>query len=211
MKRVIILVEGQTEETFIQEILRPHLWGFDVDLTPTILRTSPGHKGGISSYAKVKRELRRVFTDRNAVLFTTFLDLYGLPSDVPGHGSSLSGAALADHIEASIRGDIGQDNFRPYVQLHEFEALLFSQPSAFELFFSPREILRLQVIRNAYQTPEDINNSPHTAPSKRILGIYDAYEKVFQGILIAKIIGLERMRADCPRFSAWLSELERLA
>jgi len=210
MKRVIILVEGQTEETFIQELLRPHLWSFDVDLIPTILQTSPGHKGGISSYTQVERELRRIFTDRNAALFTTFIDLYGLPSSVPGKMSGLNGAALADHIEASISAVVRQHNFRPYVQVHEFEALLFSQPSAFELFLSPREVAQLQAIRDLYPTPEHINNSPHTAPSKRILGIYDAYEKVFQGTVIAKVIGLSQIRTACPRFDVWLSELEAL-
>jgi len=40
-----VICEGQTEETFVNEILRPHLVAFNV-LTIAALVGKPGHKGG---------------------------------------------------------------------------------------------------------------------------------------------------------------------
>lgn len=101
---------------------------------------------------------------------------------------------------------------RRRLQLHEFEALLFSDPQKLEDWLSLDTVIPYNSfanIRNAFDTPEDINDSPHTAPSKRILSIAKSYNKVVDGNLIAQDIGLNRIRQQCPHFDAWLLKLER--
>jgi len=60
MVKVLILVEGQTEEGFIKNILGPHLHQFGVYLVVILLTTKRvnngvNFKGGIVSYAKIKQ------------------------------------------------------------------------------------------------------------------------------------------------------------
>ena len=100
----------------------------------------------------------------------------------------------------------------PYVQVHEFEGLLFSHVDAFESVF-PRSvpIADLRSIRLRFATPEDINDSKDTAPSRRIAKLFQDYRKRLHGPMVAAAIGLERMRNECPRFDTWLRRLESLA
>jgi hypothetical protein len=100
--------------------------------------------------------------------------------------------------------------FVPYVQLHEFEALLFSDPQSFSIAFPGigAEVAKLQAIRSAFDTPEHIDEREHFAPSKQILKILPQYDKPVYGPLIAKQIGLARLRKECPHFDAWLARLE---
>jgi len=68
----------------------------------------------------------------------------------------------------------------------------------------------LKEIREAYQTPEHINNSEQTAPSKRILNLYPSYQKVSDGTIIAETIGIEKMMKECPHFRKWIDRLSHL-
>ncbi len=136
MKRVLILVEGQTEETFVREVLAPHLLARNVALTPTILATrrvkSGGHfKGGATSYAKVQGDLHRLLKDTGAERITTMLDYYGLPDDFPGLTDRPTGTCYqrVEHVERAFQADIAHPRFLPYLALHEFEALLFTDPA----------------------------------------------------------------------------------
>ena len=101
----------------------------------------------------------------------------------------------------------------PYVQKHEFEDLLFSDVEVFRAIGQATdvEIGRLSAIRQAFESPEEINDSPHTAPSKRLLGLLPGYRKRLHGPLITGLIGPDTLRAECPRFNAWLTGLEGLA
>ncbi len=99
--------------------------------------------------------------------------------------------------------------FFPYLSLHEFEALLFSSPSHIARALNdPSKERDLDAIRRAFPTPEDINDNPPTIPSRRIMCHLPRYNKVFFGSVIARRIGLERMRNQCPHFAAWISRLE---
>ncbi len=98
----------------------------------------------------------------------------------------------------------------PYVQMHEFEGLLFSDVDAFENLFHHGPVAGLRLIRNQFRTPEEINDNKNTAPSKRIEKLIKSYRKRLHGPLLAETIGLERMRQECPRFDAWLRRLESL-
>ncbi len=215
MSRVYLLVEGQTEEAFVNELLTPHYARMGLYLIPIIIRTSPGHRGGVVSYAKVRPQIDRLCRQHASAHVTTLLDLYALPSDFPGKGSpaypaSASGQRKAEFLEAELARDIVQPNFIPHLQVHEFEALLFTQIEAFEPWTDNDRVLEpLRTVRSN-TPPEDINDSPHTAPSKRILAAMPGYQKTFHGPLIACGIGLDAMRAACPHFDRWLNVIEAL-
>ncbi|MCC6366142.1 MAG: DUF4276 family protein [Bryobacterales bacterium] len=110
--------------------------------------------------------------------------------------------------DSRLRADV---RFVPYLQLHEYEGLLFSDPAAFaDAIGQPKLSKELEIIRSSFPTPEDINDDPNRAPSKRILDIYQAYQKVIDGALAAERIGIDRMRAECPHFRDWLERLSAL-
>lgn len=217
MKRVNILVEGQTEETFVRELLVAHCARVGVYVTPILLRTSPGHKGGVTRYAQVKPQIVRLCRQDSQAVVTTLIDLYALPKDFPGQADpgfpiQGQGSQKAEFIEARWADDIDERNFIPHLTVHEFEALLFVEPERFADWTDTTVVVeQLQVIAASHQTPEDINDSALTAPSKRILRVMPAYQKTFHGPLIASEIGLDAIRQACPHFGAWLSQLERLA
>ena len=216
MTRLYLLVEGQTEEAFVRELLVPHYAPAGKYLTPIIVSTSPGHKGGVVRYAKIKPQILRLCKQDTGAYVSTLFDLYALPQDFPGkitagypaHGT---GQQKADFIETRLAQDISQDNFIPNLMVHEFEALLFVQPDKFaEWTGDAKAVQLLHAYAQDYPTPEDINGDPLKAPSKRILSVMPTYQKTVHGPLIACDIGLDAMRAACPHFNAWLQALEAL-
>jgi hypothetical protein len=217
MKRLYLLVEGQTEETFVRELLMPHYARMALFITPIIVRTSPGHKGGVTSYGKVKSQLTRLCRQDRDASVSTLMDLYALPGDFPGKSDATypvqgTGHQKAEFLERRLAQDVNEPNFVPHLMVHEFEALLFAGPECFgDWTDSTEAIEELTTIAQAHQTPEDINDSPFTAPSKRILGLMPGYEKTFHGPLIAVEIGMDTLREECPHFNAWLVRLEQLA
>lgn len=214
--RVNILVEGQTEESFVKRLLVSHLANFQVWLTPRIIRTSKGHRGGVVSYGKLADQLRQWCQQDNTARVTTLLDVYGLPADFPGVANwnpNQPGQAQAAALEAKLFADIGQANLMPYLQLHEYEALLFSNLDAFRYADVPEKaIAAWQTQLAQFGGPEDVNNSPQTAPSKRLIAHWPSYAhaKPQYGVLLASKIGLPAMRTACPRFNAWVTSLENL-
>lgn len=212
MSRVYLLVEGQTEEAFVNELLTPHYARSGCYLVPIIVRTSPGYRGGVVSYAKVRPQIEKLCKQDPGARVTTLFDLYALPNDFPGKNSSAypstaSGRAKAQFLELELARDIKQSNFIPNLLVHEFEALLFSRLEAFSAWTDDDDVLEtLKAVRQT-MAPEDINDGPTTAPSKRILGAMKGYQKTFHGPLIACDIGLDAMRGACPHFDAWLQKL----
>ena len=216
MSRVYVVVEGQTEEAFVRELLVPHYARLDKYLIPIIVSTSPGHKGGVVSYAKVKPQIVRLCRQDAGAWVTTLFDLYALPADFPGkaapaYPAHASGSAKAQYLEAQLRQDIAEPNFLPNLLVHEYEALLFTQPAQFEQWTS-NETVPVTLAQAVAQagSPEDVNDSLHTAPSKRILAVMPEYQKTFHGPLIACDIGLDALRQACPHFHAWLLAVEAL-
>lgn len=215
MSRVYLLVEGQTEEAFVNELLMPHYARRGHYLTPIIVSTSPGHRGGVTRYAKVKPQIERLCRQDGQAHVTTLFDLYALPDDFPGKSNASYPATASGHqkavfLENALSVDIGQRNFIPNLLVHEYEALLFTQISAFEPWIDDDQ--GLAPLHDARRTaqPEDINDNPHSAPSKRILLAWCGYQKTFHGPLIACDIGLDAIRAACPHFAAWLQKIESL-
>ena len=212
MKRVMILCEGQTEEQFVKRILVPYFTPQGIYANPIILTTkryaSGGkERGGVSTYKKIAQELRLLCKDRDAYI-TSMLDYFRLPEDTPcmdQHHANIYQHVAA--IESAIDEDINAGNCHANLMVHEFEALLFSDPTAFEGIMSESEIGNIAEIRASFDTPEDINSAPETAPSKRILQIKPDYQKVTQGNEIAERIGIDKMLANCPHFAEWIGKI----
>ncbi len=142
---------------------------------------------------------------------TSLVDFYGFRRDVPGGPEALQERLFAE-IKDRIGREIDREKVLPYVQRHEFEALLFSDAGVFADIpgASGESVRLLQDIRRQFPTPEDINDHSATAPSKRILGVIPRYRKVVNGPRLAGKIGLAVIRKECPRFGAWLTGLEAL-
>jgi len=215
MTNVYLLVEGQTEAAFTQEVLIPYYRNTGLYFFPTIIRTRPGHKGGVATYGKIKRELDRLCKEHPKEHVSTMFDLYALPKDFPGkdrpdYRRQTSGQQKARFLEAALDDDIRHNNFIPNLLVHEFETLLFTRVEAFEEWRAESENLESLYAIRASTAPEDINDHPDTAPSKRILDVMPRYDKAFHGPLIADAITLDAIRRACPHFDGWLKKLEGL-
>jgi hypothetical protein len=218
MKRVHILVEGQTEETVVRELLAPHLQRFAIFPTPKLcvtgrVKSGVQFKGGLVSYGKARNDLIRLLGDSSAVAVTTMLDYYALPADFPGHAQRPAASCFrrVEFLEDKFAEDIGHRNFIPYLMLHEYEALLFAQPAQIAAAFPDQNVGKhLAAVRSAYQSPEEINERPDSHPSAHINRLIRGYEKPFHGALIALDITLATIRQECSHFDSWVRRLEAL-
>ncbi|MCL5279745.1 MAG: DUF4276 family protein [Planctomycetes bacterium] len=212
---VRVVVEGQTEEMFVNRVLRSHFWPLGIKLRPQLL----GH-GGVREYGVARIDILTVLRLQTHSFCTTMFDYYAMPSSWPNREAAKEkpfaekAAAIEWAISADIQRELGQgfdaSRFIPYVQMHEFEALLFSHPKLLADGLDLADDTPIQAIRGQFATPEDINDGQHTAPSKRIVGLSAKYSKVTRGILISQNIGLNVMRAQCPHFNEWIGKLEAL-
>ena len=209
MIRVAISVEGQTEEEFSKNTLTTHLRSHGIELQPVLLGRARGHStgGGNVSVGRLASEMEHLYHSFDAV--TSLVDFYGFR----GKGDN-----TAEELEALIRNAIhrrlaaSQEKVLPYVQMHEFEGLLFSDAQGFMVMpDATRETVdQLREIRDSFATPEDINDNTATAPSRRINQIFQQYRKTLHGPLVASAIGLGAIRNECPRFNDWITSLESL-
>lgn len=217
MIRLNVTAEGHAEEQFVNQILRPHLLPLDIYTDVRRLRTSKGHRGGYTSFGKAEFDIRQWLSEDPTAWHTTLIDLYGLNNQFPAFDETrlLRPYDRVAQLEKAFEERINHYRFIPYLQLHEFEALLFADPTHTETWLQlDHPELKpgsLATMRQAYNTPEEINDSPHTAPSKRILSLCAGYDKVADGILILKDVTLAVLRNECPHFNEWITRLERLA
>lgn len=177
-------------------------------------RRGSNDKGGVSAYGRVESDLRKLLGDTGAAAVTTLIDYYGLPADFPGLTTLPQGTPQqrVGHVQAVWEQRMDNRRFHAHLALHEFEALLFSDPAEIaRTLIRPDLAASLQAIRDGHATPEDIDEGPETAPSKRLLQLAPRYRKTHHGPLIASRIGLESIRNQCPHFARWLTWLERLA
>ena len=220
MIRVHVLVEGQTEETFVKSVLQAHFNQHETYLFPRLLG-KPGHKGGIGEYPRARQDILTTLKQDAGAFCTTMFDYYGMPNSWPNREaasqkpfaekpSAIEQAILAD-VSAELGGGFNRARLIPYVQMHEFEALLFSDPKLLANGLELADDALVQAIRGQFGTPEAINDSQHTAPSRRILALHASYTKVLDGVRISQNIGLPTMRAQCPHFNGWIGKLEALA
>ena len=214
MKRLYILCEGQTEEDFVSIVLSPYLQNVGVIAVPIICMTkrtpTKKFKGGVSNFNKIKKELMRLCGEHPNEMVTTMFDLYAFPYDALALENIPNDVyKKAEYIEKTIADEIGGrfGNMVFSLVLHEFEGLLFSDVSAFENITDNETVAVLRSIRAAVPTPEHINESPETAPSKHIKRAIPAYSKVGDGIDVAEQIGIDKIAAECRHFANWLAKL----
>lgn len=223
MIRLNIIVEGQTEETFVNKVLRPHLGSFNVFVSARRVETGRKRgkifRGGMTSYLKAQKDIKLWMKEDKGgdVRFTTMFDFYRLPNDFPGFEEAKRKPdpyKQIEIIEDSFTADIASSRFIPYLQLHEYEALLFSDLDKFHHYYIDHnsQLTKLKKDVSGVTNPELINNNPETAPSKRIIKYLPYYEgeKPSAGPIIAEHIGLQKIRSKCHHFNAWVSLLESL-
>jgi hypothetical protein len=217
-----ILCEGQTEEKFVKDVLKPYFSSLGIVLKSRLLITSKkkGMKGGLLSYAQAKNDLTlwmKEVSHRGSEthFFTTMFDFYALPDDFPNIVQSKSIVdpylRIAD-VEEAFKMDIDADRFIPYIQLHEFEALMFCDITKLIIEYPKcsKEIESLENdLANYNGNPELINNSPETAPSKRIIAAIEGkhkynYNKPRSGAVVTASIGLPTLMQNCRHFREWI-------
>jgi hypothetical protein len=217
---VTVIVEGQTELLFVKDVLAPYMGARNVFLTPIILG-KPGQKGGDVRFVRVKNDIVRHLKQRSDAYVSLLVDYYGIGHDWPGLGDVQLGASpsdIANTICAATRVAVDAEHadqqsdlrFVPHITIHEFEALLFSEPAILARAIGVQQ-QAIDAILQECGEPEAIDNSPHMAPSKRIEQLYSRFKKTSNGIAIARDIGIDRMRARCPVFDSWLTRLESLS
>lgn len=223
MKRLLILCEGQTEETFIDRILIPHLAERGVAASRTMICTSRDqgrrtYRGGhLRRYEPIRRDLYLLLKSKPDAV-STMIDLYAFPHDMPGFPQPwpIETRKRVEALATAWSLNVQDPRFIPGIIAHEFEGLLFSEPETIaqvvETDTNESEVVadELRKIAQAYATPEDINDSPQTAPSKQLEKLLPSYKKRLHGPLIAEQIGLKKLRERCPLFSEWLARLESL-
>ena len=211
--RLAISVEGQTEYEFCREVLRPHLAAVDVYIEPKIVVTKhnlsgPNATGGAINIDRFHNEVRRLLPSFDYV--TTLYDFYGFKGRLADETPEALCSRMSEVLDSP-------SHLIPYVQVHEFEALLFSAPPILAGYLGSQPFGQaLAAAVNACGGAEQVNDDPQTTPSKRFTSLFrdhlnQRYDKPFHGPLLAMEIGLPAIRTACPRFDGWLIQLERLA
>lgn len=220
MIRLNIVCEGPTESRIVNSILSPHLAAFNLGVRAPRIGTS-GKKGGSVTLNRLRDNVRDCLLQDRDSYCTTFVDFYGIDSEFPGKKEAARKSGLSDKQRVvcdAFTDKLSQTldegpmrRFIPYVQMHEFEGLLFSEPSQLASALRRQHFgQHFWDIRNEFETPEHVDDSPASAPSKRIQKIFPRYRKVQMGERAASAIGLPKIRQECPLFDAWLAKLETL-
>lgn len=207
MIRLAIVVEGKTEEGFVNRVLAEHLRARGVEPYPIL----PNRQGGNISVDRLAPEIVKLL--RSFDFVTSLVDFYGFQDKDNATPQDLE-RRINQAVGSLIRQSWDESRVFAYVQKHEFEALLFSNTDCFAAVIG--DIIpanapeALRAIRGRFATPEDINDSPATAPSKRIAQLIPDYDKPVHGPDLATAMGLDIIRQECVRFNEWLTRLESL-
>lgn len=215
MKRLIIIGEGQTEQAFCKDVLEPFFTTKNIHVqNPTIKKS----KGGIQKWSIIKKQILNHLKSDTSAIITLLIDYYGIEEKhkFPKWQECLTITnknQRLDFLEEAMLDDIDeafQNRFIPYIQLHEFEGLLFCNKDLFDNNFDKDEILDAAYLKETIEqnvNPEMINDGSTTAPSKRLARIIFGYQKTIHGPLLADEIGLNTIREKCPRFNSWIEKL----
>lgn len=221
---LLVLVEGQTEEKFVNTHLRPILQGhgfIKVDARIMGLRHERNNRGGIVKWTKLRKNLQQHLqqSPKKTWLVTTMFDYYGLDGKgYPNWEESKKLPSISEKEKLISQGmhdwilqELGERvarKFFPYVMMYEFEGLLFSEVDRLAEVIGSQQIKDLQSIRNNFQSPEHINNNKSTAPSKRLLRITgNAYKKVLHGNRVIEKTTVPKIREECEIFNNWIQRL----
>ncbi len=210
------LVEGQTEEIVVNNVLEPYLQERGWTITKSIVTTKrpamgPASHGGVSNWAKLEREIRLLLRNSDIHTLTTLFDYYGFPSDSPGmiNRPPASVYERVEHVEKSLVSAISDTRFVPHLILHELETWVFAAAEQIGWLFSGSDLTKrlLQDVQGA-GGPELVNDGLDTAPSKRLARYCDGYSKTNDGPLAIADLGIEALRAHCPHLDSWLRHLD---
>lgn len=227
MMYINIIAEGKTEESFVKEVLTPHFARLDKFVSVRLIQTgwdkfkNKPAKGGLLKYHWLKNDIEDwIKSDKSKenTWYTTFVDLYAFPKDdLSPYSKTIQKInniyTKIDTLEKAIDDDINHPRFLSYVQLHEFETFLMIEPEYLLIMYpDARSAIKSLKKEISGREPEEINESPHTAPSKRIIKHIPEYEdqKATIGPLVTNDIGLIRLREKCPHFDEWITKLENL-
>jgi hypothetical protein len=209
------LVEGPTEKEFVSNLIYPYFHERGIsNIRPITIETSPGFKGGdVRYHERYKSNIQRILRGREDLIVTSLIDYYRLRSDFPNYTESRmlpTPQQRVTLIEEGCFEDINDSRFIPYIQLHEFEGLLFSAETGFNLLFpdltaaNRRELMQTV---NGFENPELINDRPEFAPSKRLERLIPNYQKPLYGNMIALENGFNAILERCSRFRNWVDTL----
>ena len=213
MKRLIIVCEGPTENQFCLDVLAPEFLKIGIYVEAPLVKKS---NGGIVPWSSIKRQIEMHLRESNSYV-SLLIDYYGIRDSYgfPGWQESKNIATLSERwrflcesMKANIVSELSS-RFIPYMQIHEFESLLFSDISVFKDNFDDKE-LNFSILEHAikeFPNPEDINSRPTLAPSKRLMDAIPGYDKIVYGNCLAAEIGLEKIMQKCPLFKQWISSL----
>ena len=222
---IYVITEGQTEQTFVRDVLAPYFWHKGIYLREFLIG-EPGHKGGFIYYKRALRDIEMFLRQRSDTYITTMFDYYGIDQAWPGVGeinekikqginldiigkAKIIEEATYKRIVSDIPGCNAEERFIPYFAMHEYEAMLFSDVQVLaEKTGIP--LHKLKKIREQFSSPEEINNDPDNAPSKRLKTLLPGYRKVTIGKVVSETIGIPTIRSRCAHFNDWLEKIERL-
>jgi hypothetical protein len=215
MRAIYILCEGQTEEEFVNSIMRPYFNSYDIyDVRPILMSTSKEHKGGDVKYDRLKFNIDKLLKRENDILVTTFIDFFRLKTDFPNFQEALriqNKIERVNFLEQSLANKVNNPRFVPYIQLHEFEGLLFAANDGFEFLpdIKHANLNSLLVAVNEKENPEELNDGELTAPSKRLEQLIPGFDKnkPFYGGLIAEVNTINPVLERCVRFKTWVETL----
>lgn len=222
MLEVIVFTEGQTEEQFIKRVVAPLFRSNQIFLKPQTLNTSQNAKGGAVNFDRLKFNARNTLRQKPNAILTTFLDLYALDNNFPDFAEAKQHTdiyARTEMLETALHEAIVEyigcqtKRFIPHIQPYEFEGLLFSDVNALVLTEPSwnHYLTKLQAVRADFDTPEHINDSYETKPSKRLENILQPqYKKTRHGPLAAEKITLNVMEQECAHFKGWMDRLRKL-
>lgn len=222
MAEVIVFAEGPTEEQFIKRLVAPAVRHLQVFVKPQLLKTSQEAHGGAINFDRLKFNARNTLRQKPDAVLSTFLDLYGLDTSFPAFEEARLKPDLDSrlvHLRTALHGAIvahvgcRPERFIPHIQPYEYEGLLFSDPQALAQTEPgwQASFPKLAAVRAAFPTPEHINDSYETKPSRRLEQLLQpGYKKTRHGPLVAERITLVAMERECPHFHGWMDRLRAL-
>ncbi len=213
MRAIYILAEGATEEGFINEVLCHYFNSKGIyDVRAILMETSPGHKGGDVSYPRYKRNVENLLKREKDIIVTSLIDYFRLRANFPNYDNAkkiTDKIKRVSFLELAVGMDISSNRFIPYIQLHEFEGLLFSDAKGFNSLpdIPESNIKQLTNAVNEHDNPEMLNDGPETSPSKRLEKLIPGYRKALYGPMIANEISVVVIMKRCVRFKNWIEAL----
>ena len=216
------MTEGQSETNFVKKVMTPYFAGSCILIPITVItktdhRHGKTYKGGVANYNQIRNTLIKTLASssksKNSFV-TTMFDFYRLPADVPGvtEAEKINDPyRKVEFIEREIlkAESCNGDFFFPYIELHEFEAMLFADVERLEEAYFEYDLTPLKECVVKQGNPELINGGAETSPSKRIINCIKHFDKANLVVDVLEKIGIEKIAEKCHHFSEWVKSIEK--